>query len=1312
LFAGFRLFHGWSNRSKRALCFTCASAVFLQYLPLQAFSQQPNPPQQNPFPQQTPNPQLPPPQFPLQNQPQGPQGPQQGPQWPQQFPQQFPQPYNQGPQGQQIQQQDAITKAQQQLQLGNQQNAQVIKPLTIDPIAAQNVDVNELYTFTVTARDPSLAPGVIVEYILQNAPPGMTIDPNSGTINWIPTQPGVYMFYVWAYDNQLPQRTVNSPVTLTVVPPLPLFGYDYFDQPRQIISYRAYAMRTLTTPLGLNGLPGPIAGGGGSTGTNNNLNNNPFGSSNNLYPVFSTLGQQAAANLPTPTYQQGNQPGLQLPGQQNPFLNGQQGPQGQNGSGGPGQQNQNGQFQQGGSAQQQGLFPQGFNPQNGNQQMPQGFNPQSPFGNQSPFGFLGNGNMNGMGSGNPYFNSGFGTTGQGAPGSYPPGYQPGNNPGSSGLPNGLGYNPPSPNSPFVPAGTSMIGSIQPQSLDNLGLGAQFMPPNGNSPSANALSYIVSPLSQLFYNTFVPHPDKYQLGPGDLLTMRLWSPVLSATDIDLKVDPEGILALPTNGMKISVRGRTLAEAEALIKQTIRKHVAGAQIELTLKALRTMSVTIMGDSYAPGTYQVPAVATLFNTLYMSGGPNDNGSLRNIEVIHTDQSHKKFDLYRLLAYHDMTGDVQLQPGDLIWIPPAKSRVAIQGEVLKPAIYEADSGEGLKQLITFAGGTKPTGVSQRVSLQTVAPGVGRQLRDVDLTSAQAVSNAPVYNGDIVNVYSIRDEYTNRIEVDGAVDQPGQYQYTKGVTVADMIQRARNLLPEAYHARADIIRRNQDKTTSLLRVDLDKALARQAGENPELLPYDKLHIYTSKEAVDLGTRKVTVKGAVQRPGSYDRSDSMKVSDLLMQAGNLTQDAAKYQGFLQRINPDGTNGPLFTLNFNQVAANDPKMNIELKDNDILTVQTVTEASFVPDQNVKIDGALQNPGPFPYGQGMTALDLIKEAGNVMPNAGTVVEIAHARVTVNAKPQRVALADIQSGANNPALLPGDVLTIPEDSNILMTTHEVMILGAVQRPGPYVVNGKTDRLTGLLARAGGLNSNAYPVGTQFYRDPKYLQTASQQRLSPRIMQAFQEVQQDQYTRELAQSEIEKLQVGGGDAGTSASLPGIGSLGSSAPPPALSASVLSSTHQLVTPPRDLNGSDLIPSGNMNIRLPAAMQRPGTNDDVILKNGDIIVVPEQPTTVSVVGAVIVPSAVLYVPGQHMAYYVSHAGGPTIDADKDEVLIMRYNGLVIRAKRDTPIMNGDIIFVPTKVMAAHLKDHGEAMKELTNTLTAGALVLAVLLKLL
>jgi protein involved in polysaccharide export with SLBB domain len=240
---------------------------------------------------------------------------------------------------------------------------------------------------------------------------------------------------------------------------------------------------------------------------------------------------------------------------------------------------------------------------------------------------------------------------------------------------------------------------------------------------------------------------------------------------------------------------------------------------------------------------------------------------------------------------------------------------------------------------------------------------------------------------------------------------------------------------------------------------------------------------------------------------------------------------------------------------------------------------------------------------------------------------------------------------------------------------------------------------------------VGTQFYRDPKYLQTASQQRLSPRIMQAFQEVQQDQYTRELAQSEIEKLQFGGGGGGMSTSIPGIGSI-SQAPPSSATTSVLNSTHALVTEARPLASGDLIPSGNMNIRLSAAMQRPGTNDDVILKNGDIIVVPEQPTTVSVVGAVIVPSAVLYVPGQHMAYYVSHAGGPTIDADKDEVLIMRYNGLVIRAKRDTPIMNGDIIFVPTKVMAAHLNDRGEALKELTSSITAGALVLAVLVNLL
>lgn len=830
-------------------------------------------------------------------------------------------------------------------------------------------------------------------------------------------------------------------------------------------------------------------------------------------------------------------------------------------------------------------------------------------------------------------------------------------------------------------------------------------PGENTPNADALRYFVGPFDMLGLNVFVPAPERYQLGAGDVLTIRYWSPALDAREVDVKVDAQGQIAVPESGQRLVVRGQSLTQAEAALRRAIRTNIRNAEVSMSLRALRTMSITVLGDAYLPGNYQVPAVATLFNALYMFGGPSDSGSLRQIELRRTDGSTLKFDLYKFLVYGDAKQDVPLQPGDTIWIPAAGPRITIQGEVARPGIYEAAKGERLRTLIGFAGGPKATGVAQRVSLQTVEPSVGRQLRDIDLSDSSAADVA-VFDGDVATVAGVREQYTNAITLDGAVDQPGQYAAVRGTTVADLIARARGLLPEAYTARADLFRRNADKTQTLIPIDLDRALARQPGANIALEPYDRLVVYSMNDVRWMGDRQVTIRGAVQRPGAFYRADNMHVIDLLLQAGGLTPDAFTQEMFLQRTEPNGQLGPLEKLDFRRVTAGDPSANILLQDKDVLTVQTVTEARYTPDASVSIMGAVQAPGSYPRGSNMRLSDLLKLAGGTLPDASDSVEITNARVSIQAQRTKVRISDALGGSDDPALKDGDLVTIASRTDIQLTPKKIILMGAVAQPGPYAVNGSTDKLSDLIARAGGFAPNAYPEGAQFFRDPKLLVTVSQDRISPRIEAALRQVNQESYLRALAKSQVDKARVLKSLSGsTGIAIPGIGATPTDAPVSVPQSLLDQST---VSPARALTDDDLQAGGNINVDLPNALKHHGSSDDLVLQDGDIIVIPNKPTTVSVVGAVTVPSAVLFVPGKNIDFYVNRSGGFSSDAAKDQVLLIRYKGLVVKPTGRTTVELGDIIWVPTKVVAERLSDKSAEIDAVSKNVLSGALVFAIL----
>ncbi len=831
------------------------------------------------------------------------------------------------------------------------------------------------------------------------------------------------------------------------------------------------------------------------------------------------------------------------------------------------------------------------------------------------------------------------------------------------------------------------------------------PDQFSSQMIDALRYFVGPFDMMGANVFVPAPERYQLGPSDVLLIRYWSPTLESKEVSVAVDARGSISIPSSGRRLTIRGKSLDSAEAMIRKEITRDLVGAEVSVTLRELRTMSLTVIGEAFLPGSYQVPAVATLFNALYMCGGPTENGSLRRIMLRRSDGTQKVFDMYRFLIDGDASQDVPLQPGDTIFIPTAEGRVSVTGEVGRPAIYEVLPKERLKAIIKFAGGARPSGVTQRVGHSTVEPGVGLKLRDVDLNATGVDSDPLVFPGDSVEIYSVRPLMTNVVTLDGAVDQPGRYALTEGMRVKDLVGRARGPISEASLVRADLFRQNADGTSKLIPINLAKALNGDPDQNVQLVLFDRLVVYRVDESRWMGDRMVTISGAIRRPGEFARADDMRVIDLVLQSGGLNGDAFQPEGFLQRVNADGSNGDLLKIDFRKAAIGDSAHNVVLQDRDRLTVQTAAEANYLPRQIVTILGAVQVAGEYASAANLKVSDLIKLAGGLKPDAGSSLEVARARVPEGTPSERYEVADILSGKTDPGLAAGDLVTLTARSDFQMTPKTVVILGAVMRPGPYPINSATDKISDIVDRAGGLAPNAFARGAQFLRKPENLGSLFQKSLSPRLREVLEIISEDEYQRASAKAEMEKARFA---KSLNQPVTSIGITGSPTSQSTGPAIIPQFDKDTVTKARKLRSTEIEPAGNINVRLDDALKNRKGAHNLVLMQGDIISIPETPSTVSVTGAIVVPSTILFEKGKNLLWYINKSGGLLPDASTTLIYVIRANGEVVRGKGNTGIDVGDLIFVPTKVMAERLSDRQSEIDALSRNVTSAGILISII----
>jgi protein involved in polysaccharide export with SLBB domain len=665
------------------------------------------------------------------------------------------------------------------------------------------------------------------------------------------------------------------------------------------------------------------------------------------------------------------------------------------------------------------------------------------------------------------------------------------------------------------------------------------------------------------------PD-YRLGPGDELALILTG------DVELfhalPVTREGFIVIPQVG-QIAVANLTMDQLRSVLFDRLGRVYSGVRrgagattrFDITVTRLRVNQIFVSGEVVRPGAYAVSAVGTVMNALYQAGGPTERGNFRSVRVLRAGRLVRTLDLYEYLLAGNTRDDVRLESGDVVFVPPRGRRVALEGQVVRPAIYELGENEGLAELIRMAGGLLPEAYTGRAQVERILPpgqrqpgGRDRTVMDVDLQAALS-PGAPVVRleaDDRVRVFGVARAVRNRVTIRGSVWRPGTYELEPGMTFAQLVGRAGGLKTDTYMGRAHLVRTMPDSTRRLIPVDL-LALGLEPVENPgsaaptpvpsppaalgpALEEFDEVTVYSAADFRP--SRQITVYGSVQRPGVFEFQDSMTLRDAVILAGGLRDEAYLLEAEVARLPAERANGEL-----------------------VRVIRVPLDSTYVLDPT----------GYLPRPTGARAGDLVMQPYD------------------NVFVRRVPGWELQ--------------------------RYVVVSGEVRFPGRYALVRRDERLRDVIERAGGLTPDGYVRGAQFHR--------------------------------------------------------------------------------------AEGR----AGRVGIDLERVMRDADFRDNLILFSGDSLHVPLYQPVVTVEGAVNSPVAVAYVPRRGTGYYIDRAGGFARRADKGRTYVVQPNGAVERANaRPEP---GARVVVPQIPMDERRTDWGQLLASVASVLTSALTVILVVQRL-
>lgn len=470
------------------------------------------------------------------------------------------------------------------------------------------------------------------------------------------------------------------------------------------------------------------------------------------------------------------------------------------------------------------------------------------------------------------------------------------------------------------------------------------------------------------------PVNYVLGPGDELQVSVYG--VQEFNASIPVSVEGKVSIQYVG-QIAVAGLTIEAATQKIRGAIARvysTVASgqSQVGVSLSRIRTIKVTLIG-SKQPGNYSISSLATVYNALYLGGGPSKNGSYRNIELIRNNKVYRNIDIYRFLVNGNQSDNIGLKDNDVIRIPAYTKRVTIEGEVKRPGIFEMKAGESFNDLLRFASGFTDVAYTASVNvLQKTA----KEFKVKDIKSKEFGTYIPSA-GDVFRVTKILNRFENRIKIEGAVFRPDTYSFYKGMRVSDLIAQADGLKEDAYKSRARIVRLKPDLTTEIVNVDLAKALEGDVMANIALQKEDVVTVYSILDFKEDYT--ITIDGEIKKPGTYDFFDNLSLNDVIVQAGGLTGAASKRVEIARMVKAEieDVNNPnrVELFNFEIAAQNNEQLkNFQLQPFDVINIRRVSV--YEKPKQITVSGAVNYTGKYSLVQKKERIyDIIQRAGGL-------------------------------------------------------------------------------------------------------------------------------------------------------------------------------------------------------------------------------------------------------------------------------------------------------------------------------------------------
>ena len=756
-------------------------------------------------------------------------------------------------------------------------------------------------------------------------------------------------------------------------------------------------------------------------------------------------------------------------------------------------------------------------------------------------------------------------------------------------------------------------------------------------------------------TDVPVPSDYMVGPGDVIKVQLYGK--ESNEYSLTINRDGTVQIPDLG-PVSVAGLSFSDLRQELSKRIKQQMIGIESNITMGELRSIRIFIAGDAYKPGSYTVSSLSTITQALFVAGGVNEIGSLRNVQVKRSGKLIGSFDLYDLLLRGDASGDINLRSGDVVFIPSIGGLVSVAGEVQRPAIYELKKNETIADVINMAAGIKQGAYPRNSSIERYNANGLKTIINVDLTSSNG-NNTLVKAGDYIRVKNASNQYEDAITIVGAVVRPGKYQW-KQQRISDVLPSIwGDLLLSADLDYGLVVREiNKHGDIETLQFAPGEAITSPNSiQNIALQPRDKIMIFNfSDDTQNRFELNSLVKKRVSKVESL-KGDSLLDADLF-KAGFETLDntvASKYTNEIAGVAFNEHASEEQTLVSSEVA----KMLSNLfEDRDLIKLSNVMSrkellypivTKLTQQGNsqhgimiVAIAGKIRHPGVYPLTNSAKVTDLVKAAGGLLEGAyveraeltrthttSTISDIIHKQINLYA-----AINGNQE--DNIELKGRDMVTI-------LTTPEwqerkvIEVKGEVKFPGTYNIR-RGETLSDVIARAGGYTEYAYPSAAVFVRESVRMQEQIE------IKKLADQLRRDIATRGVSKDGL---------------------------------SISYSDAQLML--TDLENIKAV--GRLVIDL-NALKLGIKEADVQLEDSDVLYVPTIKQTVAVMGEVQHPSTHRFKDGLTLDDYLVMSGGPRERGDEDRVYVIKADGSVMMPTQsiwfntDSQITAGDTVIVP------------------------------------